>query len=670
MSTRLLIVLCAIYLPISCYSQDNRKAEKQYDRAMELFYTENFDLARIEFEEIYITRPTYRDVEYRRELTYFLDGDHNRSLDKLLEFQNTVASNDKFYHYWLGRVFLTKYMFDEAIGSWTRFLNKDVYKTKEIRQETNDFIKSTETLSTFFENNADYVVTLLPETINTPYSELNPAFSDDNQELIYTTSRIIDEKEVFEIRGTKLLSVDSDEIYDFGEPYAIESLNSVEYNNTRFCLTYLEEDIETLIAKNNGALYSSKLTSSGWNLAQPALKEVKLPKLGPDFTVSRKQDRIIFSSTKGYKKNGYDLYEIQFNNSTNKWSKPVPITELNSSLDETSPFLSFDQKTLYFSSNGHNAIGGFDIFYSKWNERLSMWNEPVQMNYPINTPDDDVHFKLAKDGASGYFSSNRVFSRGDFDIFHFRIVPKSKIKGKILLASTEEPVPEVQIIFLPSQYVSERYSTSSDANGAFEMQLISDEVYRVQVKRGGVLEVEDTLTIGGKTTQELNFLLGDSTESGIDLVEVITPEESTILASQGTARTTEIRLTEKEIAERRKRGYKLVRQNIYFNSGGIRATRETNNVLAQAVKLLNARKDLQVEIGGHTDNLGDALENLRLSYERAEMVKSRLMNMGIVEDRLTIKAYGESTPLSSNDDEEDGRELNRRVEIRVIGSSL
>ncbi len=133
MFTRQLIIMTFIVILIHsvAYPQSNKKLEKQYNRALELLYEENFDIARIEFEEIYRVDPSYKDVEYRLELTYFLDGEKNRSLDRLLSFETTLARNDKFYHYWLGRVFVTKYMFGEAIGSWNDFLSKEAFNPKK-----------------------------------------------------------------------------------------------------------------------------------------------------------------------------------------------------------------------------------------------------------------------------------------------------------------------------------------------------------------------------------------------------------------------------------------------------------------------------------------------------------------------------------------------------------
>ncbi|MDW3195537.1 MAG: OmpA family protein [Cytophagales bacterium] len=672
MSTRQLIMVTffvILIIPVAI-PQSNKKLDKQYNRALELLYEEHFDIARIEFEEINRVNPDYRDVEYRLELTYFLDGESNRSLDRLLSFETTLGSKDKFYHYWLGRVFAKKYMFGEAIGSWNDFLSKDFFKSKEIRQETSDFIRSTEVISSFFEENTDYVVTLLPETINTAEAELNPAFSADNQQLLYSTAAVSsNKKEIFEIRGSKLARYETDMIWQ--PPIAVASLNAVEDNNTRFCLTYWGDQVETLVAKNNGILHTSTLSGEDWQAPVRSRHEIKLPGLGPDFTMNRKQDRIIFTSRKNIKKNGYDLYEMRYDSILGGWTNPEPIPAINTTMDESSPFLTYDENTLYFSSNGHDAIGGFDIFYSKWDQINFRWGKPVQMNYPINTPDDDINFKLAKDGASGYFSSNRVFSRGDFDIFHFSKVPKSRVYGNIVTASTQEPVSDVQIIFLPKTYVSERYATVSDKNGSFEMQLLDEESYTVQIKRGHQLEVEDELRISGELSQELKFMISDNPEEGIALVPVV--KEVVMAEPKSNQRqTTQAPKVYSEVdrLERIKKGYKLVRENIYFLPGGNEVSHDPDDILYKAVRLLGIKKELQIEVAGHTDNTGSNSDNLKVSLARAKKVRNWLVNLGVSSDRIKIAGYGDAKPISTNDDEEEGRELNRRVELRVVSAPI
>lgn len=679
LKSALLIVAFAACISI-CSAQNDKKLEKQYNRGLEMLYDEEFANARSAFEGITAIDPEYKDVPYRLEIAAFLSGDSNRPLDKLLNFRTTLAKKDKFYHYWLGRVYVSKYLFDEAIGSWSNFLRKDVYKSKEIRQETNEFITSTQALSDFFHEHADYVVTLLPETINTEKAEVNPAFNVSNRQLLYSSSSSAGGKEEFEIRGSTVISGDIVHNLEWSDPVRIPTLNSIEKNNTRFCLTYWQDHVEVLVAKNSGEIFESPLINGEWQTSERAHHQIKLAHLGPDFTVNRKQDRIIYSSSKNLKKSGMDLYEIRFDSVQNKWGEPIAISRINSESDESSPFLTVDERTLYFASDGHHALGGFDIFYSKWDEGNQEWGDPVQMSYPINTPDDEIHFKLAADGASGYFSSNRVYSRGDFDIFHFEAVPKLQIVGNVLSKSDQTPIEGASIIFTPHQYVNERYSAITNTAGNFELQIFANEHYDIQVKKGGEVLLEQEMKVGNQFEDKLDFLIDTSGSSSMNVVasnaQVAKPEtqtvrENLIIAPPKQKETTATRST-KQIPNKTQfaTGTKLLVANLYFQKNSSRLVPESRALLKEYLITLERYSHVKVEAGGHTDSLGPAAENLVLSLKRARVIKDWLTKNGIDPERISVKGYGETQPLSTNDDEEDGRELNRRVEIRIISASF
>lgn len=670
----LFIVFFAVIIPW-CEAQNDKKLEKQYNRGLEMLYEEDFANAKTTFEGIVAVNPDYKDVAYRLELAALLSGESNRPLDKLLNYRTTLARKDKFYHYWLGRVYVTKYLFDEAIGSWSNFLRKDVYKSKEIRQETNDFISSTQALSDFYHEHADYVVTMLPETINTEKAEVNPAFNLSNRQLLYSTSSS-GNKEEFEIRGSTIISGDIVHNLEWSDPVRIQALNSIEKNNTRFCLTYWQDHVEVLVAKNNGEIFESPLIDGKWQTSERAHHQIKLAHLGPDFTVNRKQDRIIYSSSKNMKKNGFDLYEIRFDSTRNQWGEPRPITKINSEDDESSPFLTVDEKTLYFASDGHHALGGFDIFYSKWDESNQEWGDPVQMSYPINTPDDEIHFKLAADGASGYFSSNRVYSRGDFDIFHFEAVPKLQVKGNVLSKQSNEPIANANVIFTPHQYVNERYSATTDGNGVFQLQIFANENYDIQIMKDEEVLATQQMTVGNSFDQEINFSLDASGSSSMALSNAA---PQTAKASNQTVREGLIEIPEREKPTSEEKpatfqarqgtltaGSKLLTSNLYFRKNSSQLISQSETLLDKYLQVLMENPGMKVEAGGHTDSLGPAADNISLSIRRAQLIKDWLVRKGIDPDRIAVKGYGESRPLSTNDDEEDGRELNRRVEIRVI----
>jgi outer membrane protein OmpA-like peptidoglycan-associated protein len=113
-------------------------------------------------------------------------------------------------------------------------------------------------------------------------------------------------------------------------------------------------------------------------------------------------------------------------------------------------------------------------------------------------------------------------------------------------------------------------------------------------------------------------------------------------------------------------GTKAILRNIYFDFGTSNLTSESEFNLNRLYQTLIANPEMKIEIGGHTDNIGSAQSNLRISQSRANAVKIWLLKKGIAEQRLVAKGYGESQPLASNDDEINGRELNRRIEIIVF----
>ncbi|MFN4947959.1 MAG: OmpA family protein, partial [Chryseotalea sp.] len=107
-------------------------------------------------------------------------------------------------------------------------------------------------------------------------------------------------------------------------------------------------------------------------------------------------------------------------------------------------------------------------------------------------------------------------------------------------------------------------------------------------------------------------------------------------------------------------------RNIYFDFGKASFKTEAYPELNKLLSMMQGNSSLQVEIGGHTDSYGSNSMNLLLSKRRAEAVKDYLVKKGIDARRITAKGYGETKPLASNDDEDEGRELNRRVEFKVL----
>ena len=248
-----------------------------------------------------------------------------------------------------------------------------------------------------------------------------------------------------------------------------------------------------------------------------------------------------------------DIYVAQ-RSEYGTWLPATPLDNtINTSGNEMVPLLHPDGQTLYFSSDGHIGMGGYDIFMSR-KGKDGQWQTPVNLGYPINTAGDEINFFVAADGKTAFISSQREGGYGGYDIYTFEL-------------------PE---------------ETRSDS---------------------------------------ANYL------SNVD-VTGLNPGDAVIL------------------------------QNIQFEFDKSDLTSDSQTGIEILTKFLQRNPNLNVELAGHTDNVGSDSHNQKLSAERAEVVRKALINNGIDSSRLSAKGYGATKPLVPNDSEEH-RALNRRTEMII-----
>lgn len=309
-------------------------------------------------------------------------------------------------------------------------------------------------------------------------------------------------------------------------------------------------------------------------------------------------------------------------------------TNINTSKDENSPFLHHDNQTLYFASEGWPGMGGMDLFLSRLRGD-GQWREPVNLGYPINTPGDEFGLVVNARGNRAYFSSDG-FTDAKYgkDIFYFNLpsslqpVPVLYVKGRVFDAETGETLPadfELKDLSTGRLVVT---AHSNQFSGEFLVCLPTGGRYAFHAEHPGYMFYSGHFDINKSHPLDAPYKLD------IGLYPI-------------------------------KKGVKITLENIFYETDSYELLEQSKIELNGLVDFMVKNKDLKILIGGHTDNVGTAVYNQRLSDNRAESVFKYLVSQGIEPNRLQHKGYGLNIPVASNDTEE-GRAKNRRTEITIL----
>ncbi|MDO5979484.1 OmpA family protein [Flavivirga spongiicola] len=349
--------------------------------------------------------------------------------------------------------------------------------------------------------------------------------------------------------------------------------------------------------------------------------------------MSPKGDKLYFSSNMPESIGGYDIYVSDIN-TDGSLSTPENLgSTVNTLSDEKYPSLSMDSKYLYFSSKGHDNMGGFDLFTSKI--LSNGYRTPRNMGSTINTRYDEIAYFLAAKN-KGYVSSNRPNGKGGFDIYtatNDEII--QTIKGKVLDLETNIKLPNTLVILKDDEgHEISRQLTKADAT--YNFNVIPFESYRI-------------------TTQKDGFKDGDF--------------KFTTTRSYNTSYTKDLELlTTEPVITKVEDELRIVLENIYFDFNKWGVKEESSISLNKVTKVLKEHPEMKLIINAHTDNKGRDSYNLGLSKKRAASVVAYLINNGISKNRLQSKGYGETKPKidCKNDCTDKNLQANRRVEFVII----
>jgi len=477
-------------------------------------------------------------------------------------------------------------------------------------------------------NPTKYNPEMLGLEVNSPYLEANPVMRPNGKGMYFTRfdhpeniRDTIDNKITFK---QDIWYSDIDEKGNFSKAINVGSPLNTRQHNASFTIA----NDESFMLLNNRYLPSGILekglsitykTADGkWGKPVPVEIEGFVSKSEfSEFWLSKDNKVLVMSVYGENSLGGNDLY-VAFRKGDNRFGKPISMGKvINSVGDEATPWLDEDDKTLYFSSNGFSGYGSFDIFVSKrLDDTWTNWSEPENLGAAINSPGMDLYF--SKQGNFGYFSSKG-------DIYKVRLVePVLVINGKTLNIKNREPINATILI---EEKGTKPQVIGNSENGLFSLKLQLGRKYRITAEAKGFFPKEEEID----ASQIEDYLEQDK----------------------------EILMTPLEKDQ-------VVRLNfIYFARAESMLLPESYPELNKIVKMMQENPNVKIRLEGHTETYGNKKSLKKLSKDRVISVKNYLVSKGISKKRIDYKAFGAERPLSREDTEE-ARQLNRRVEIRVI----
>ncbi len=379
-------------------------------------------------------------------------------------------------------------------------------------------------------------------------------------------------------------------------------------------------------------LYYCQSTPSGWSEPMNLGTAINTDFWESSPCISPDKKTLFFSSNRPGGFGGKDLYYSE-RQTNGRWSLAMNMgAGINTAADDLAPFIHADNQTLYFTSGGHPGYGGSDIYLIR-RQPDGEWGKPENLGFPINTTDDDGSLIVAANGKTAYFASARTDSRGGLDLYRFELPEYARalktqwVQGRVYDQTNQKGLPSaITLTSLQDSSWTERVVT--DETGRYLITLPVGRSYSLTVSRQGYLYYSDAFNLEGNPTDS-NY------RKDIPLEPI-------------------------------KLNAAMALKNILFETNSFRLSPTSFVELDKLVALLMENNSLQIEIGGHTDNVGNLADNLKLSTNRAKAVVDYLVSKGIDLNKLSFKGYGSTRPLTENDTE-DGRAKNRRTEIKVTG---
>lgn len=573
--------------------------------------------------------------------------------------------------YLQARAYHYNYEFDRAVDYYTRYKNS--LTPNELTKYADNIkkkIKECENGKVLVNNPIRVFIDNLGNVVNTEYPEYNPVINSDETVLMFTSCRP-------ETTGgdiDPLYNIYYEDIYisyKEGDVWTKAINPGKPFNNdSHDAIVGLSPDAKNvLIYKGDvggGDIFICRIEDGEWQRPKDLPKEINTNFHETSASFSPDMRALFFVSDKEGGYGGSDIYVARVSEKSKPgkfdFEDPGNIgSVINTMYDEEGVFMQADGRTLYFSSEGHNSMGGYDIFKTRLEN--GQWSVPENLGYPVNTPDDDFFFSVNSKGDHGYYSSFDKEGPGKQDLFMVTFLgPEKPVINELVfnyLAFEQKPVKETRI--------AGKVELEDNALVMLKGKILDQITHSPLSVLVEIIDNETNRMIASFVSNERDGSYMVSLPSGktygiaVKAKEYLFHSENIVIPP-----TTVYQVVNKDIYLKKVEiGSKIVLKNIFFEYNKAVLQPESIPELERLVKLLNDVPTLKLEISGHTDNVGSQAYNVKLSEERAKAVVDYLVGKGISPDRLTYRGYGFSQPIADNSTEE-GRAMNRRTEFKIL----
>jgi len=486
--------------------------------------------------------------------------------------------------------------------------------------------------------------------INSAMSDYAPLISADESVMLLTSRRVGSTGGQLDSEGDGML----EDIYQsdwtgsaWGPARNLGAPVNTAHHDATVGLSADGQHLLVYMEDNEGDIYESDLVGNAWS---------KPKNLGTRLNTKFHESAACYSPDGKYlyfvsdrpdgNRGGRDIYRLELDARTPAENLgPV----INSPYDEEGVFMHPDGKTLYFSSKGHDSMGGYDIFKSTLNEK-GQWSEPENMGSPINTPDDDVYFVMAASGQHGYYSSDQPGGLGGKDIYRVTFLgPEAApvaAASKAKPAATKSTAPVAKPASAPA-------SAAALAHVTILKGLVTDAVSKKPL--AATIEVFDNTKGEVVATYQSNAATGRyliSLPSGLNY-GIAVHQAGYLLYSENVNLPANAPYAERQqdvALNRPTLGSTVELRNVFFTPDQAELRPESSAELARLKQLLAEQPTLRLELSGQ----GDANASADLRQQRAEAILAYLTSHGIARTRLSVAAVGQpvasvaSTPQSTN----------------------